>query len=536
MRIQTKAIQLAIAGSAFVALGVSADFSQFDTVAKAADARAKEAMAADPTLREIPNRVLVRFSADATDQDRAEARRAVGCLASSAFTIVPGLERLDTAVSVTDAMARLQGLDGIEYVEPDFVVRADAIPNDEYYEYLWGMENARAPQAWDTRTDGSGVVVAVIDTGVAWDHPDLQNQIWINPGEGPNVDGIDNDGNGIVDDIVGFDYYDYDIYPYDEQGHGTHCAGTIGAEGNNGFGVAGVSWNAQIMIMRFLGPDGGGQTSDAIYCIQYAAFMGAKISNNSWGGGGFSQALEDALAYARSQGHLAICAAGNESNNNDQNPSFPASIGLDNVLSVAAIDLNDNIADFSNFGRTSVDIAAPGVDILSTIPGGFDFLSGTSMATPHVSGLAALVWSHHPDWTYTQVRNAILNTARPIAALNGLCATGGTIDAAAALDYAGGGGGNERPAAPANFRASPRSHSVVLTWTDMSDNEERFEIQRQKKNSKGRWKRNGKGSVGADVEEAEWTNTSSGQYRYRIRARNAAGRSRWSEWVEATVN
>jgi subtilisin-like proprotein convertase family protein len=257
--------------------------------------------------------------------------------------------------------------------------------------------------------------------------------LWRNPGEIPG-NGRDDDGNGFVDDIFGWDFANNDNDPMDDEGHGTHCAGTIAAQGNNGIGVTGVIWDAQIMALKFLGADGSGSTSDAVRCLNYAVANGARISNNSYGGGGFLASFQTALQNARARGHLFIAAAGNETNNNDANASFPANYNVDNVVSVAATDNRDRIASFSNFGATTVDIAAPGVNILSTLPGGgYGNLSGTSMAAPHVAGAAALVWDANPALTYTQVISRLYNNADRVASLTGLVATGARLNVNRAL-------------------------------------------------------------------------------------------------------
>jgi subtilisin family serine protease len=261
----------------------------------------------------------------------------------------------------------------------------------------------------------------------------LANNIWTNPGEIAG-DGIDNDGNGYVDDIHGYDFVNNDADPMDDNSHGTHVAGTIAAEGNNGTGVAGVNWSAQIMPLKFLDAGGWGDTFGAIQAVEYATMMGAKLTSNSWGGGGYSQALYDAIAAAGDAGQLFVAAAGNSSSDNDTYPEYPASYDLDNIIAVAATDNNDQLAWFSNYGAASVDLGAPGVDIYSTFPGNsYGTLSGTAMATPHVSGVAALLWAQNPDMTPEQVKNRILASADPIPALEGHTVSGGRLNAFRAL-------------------------------------------------------------------------------------------------------
>ena len=233
-------------------------------------------------------------------------------------------------------------------------------------------------------------MVAIIDTGIDYTHPDLAANIWTNPGEIAG-DGIDNDGNGYVDDVHGYDFVNNDGDPMDDHFHGTHTAGTVGAVGNNGVGVTGVNWQVKLMALKFLGASGSGSVSGAVSALEYAVTMGVRLSNNSWGGGGYSQALYDAIKNSQVIGHVFVAAAGNSGVNSDLQPAYPASYDLDNIISVAAIDSSDNLASFSNRGVVTVDLAAPGVAVLSTVlGGGYASYSGTSMATPHVTGAAAL--------------------------------------------------------------------------------------------------------------------------------------------------
>ena len=406
----------------------------------------KQVLLADPTLQYDPYSVFVKFSVDATAADRDAVAAAVGGSALHTYSLVPGLVHLEITCSVKDAIDRIATLKGVEYVEPDFVVRADAVPNDPSFGLLWGMQNtgqtvnadpgiagadARATGAWDILVGNPGFVVAIIDSGTLLSHPDLAANIWTNPGEIAG-NGIDDDANGYIDDVSGYDFFSIDNNPSDG-GHGTHTAGTVGAVGNNGIGVAGVAWNCKIMPLRFLGPTGG-FTSDAILAIQYAVQKQVKVSNNSWGGSVASQPLYDAIAAARSFDHLFVASAGNNAANSDSLPSYPAAYNLDNIISVAATDNNDARAFFSNYGPASVDLGAPGVNVLSTYGTSYAYLNGTSMAAPHVAGVAALVFMQNPTMTYAQVKARILGSVRPIASLTGLCVSGGVLNAAAALN------------------------------------------------------------------------------------------------------
>jgi subtilisin family serine protease len=299
------------------------------------------------------------------------------------------------------------------------------------------------------------------------------------------------------------------------------------------------------MPLRFIGP-AGGSTSDAVSAIEYAVAQGARVSSNSWGGGGFSLSLYNAVSAARAIGHVFVAAAGNNGVNTDSSPFYPAAFNLDNVLSVAATDYRDNLAGWSNYGVKTVDVGAPGVNIYSTYKGsGYAWLSGTSMAAPHVAGLVALVQEQHSGWDYPQVINQVLATVRPVASLDGKTKTGGVINALAAL---GGGttptvpspppASDTPPAAPSGLQATVDQTIglVTLNWNDESDNETGFQVQREKYNSK---RRKWAGtrlltSVGADVTQAT-DSPGDGDFRYQARAYNDAGSSAWTDWVEVNV-
>lgn len=391
--------------------------------------------------------------------------------------------RLAPGADMTKTLATFKGMKGVAYAEPDYVVRLQKTPNDPAFSTLWGLNNPGgssgkadadidAPEAWDVSTGTGKTLVAVIDTGVDYRHPDLAANMWKNPGEIAG-NGKDDDNNGIIDDIFGADFYSNDGDPMDEHGHGTHVSGTIGAVGNNGIGVSGVNWNAKIMALRFLGPDGSGEISDAIKCLDYAVKMGAKISNNSWGGGGFSQAFKDALTRAGAAGHTFVAAAGNHSGNNDKSPSYPASYDNANVVSVAAMTSMDELASFSCYGKASVDIAAPGVGINSTLPGGtYGSYSGTSMATPHVVGALSLVMDANPGMTGADAVKKLLSSVDSLTILKDKVATGGRLNVAKALVTP-----VQQIKAPSNLQfTNVTDTSVRLSWKDNSSNETMFKI------------------------------------------------------------
>jgi serine protease len=513
-------------------------------------ARAIRALEANPTIAQSPGTLLVKFKASAAPATKASVRAALQARTLRSYTLVPNLELVETTLPVNQVVTALRGLAAVEYAEPDYVVRhTDTIPGDTYFNLQWGARNtgqsvngdpgasgadARVSAAWDTTTGSSSLIIAVIDTGTQWSHPDLAPNIWSNPGE--VADGIDNDGNGYIDDVRGWDFYDRDNNPDDPNGHGTHTAGTVGAVGNNGAGVAGMMWSCRIIPLRFLGPQGG-YTSDAVLALQYAVAKGAKISNNSWGGGGYSSALFDAINQSRAAGHLFVAAAGNGGvdqigDNNDSIPFYPASYNVDNVISVAATDNDDRRATFSNYGATSVDLGAPGVNIVSTYPGGYGYNSGTSMACPHVAGIAGLVWAANPSFTYADVRSRLFSTVRPISALNNITVTGGIVNAAAAVT------GNNPPPPPAVPNA-PGTPSITklsggqlrISWADNSSNEDNFHVQRERKQGNQWTNQTNLGPVGANVTSLIDA-PGSGTFRYRVRASNATGTSAWSAWKQ----
>jgi len=391
----------------------------------------------------VEGQLIIKFVDEATVRQKIEVGARINSVTLKKFPLTGAQLVQISGVSVEEAINLFKDDPRVQYVEPNYIWRADIVSNDPDFDLLWGMHNTGQTggmvdadidvvEAWNIST-GDSVIIGMIDTGVDITHLDLQGNIWINLGEIPN-NGMDDDSNGYVDDIHGWDFVNWDNIPLDDNGHGTHCSGTIAAVGNNSAGVVGVCWSARIMALKFLDSDGEGTTADAVLAVEYATRMGARLTSNSWGGGGYSQALKDAIDSSGAQGMLFVAAAGNSRNDNDASPFYPSSYDLENIISVAATDHNDNLADErlwgSNWGLTSVDLGAPGVNIYSLLPGNrYGYKSGSSMAAPHVSGSAALIWSEHPNLTHLQVKNLITTMVDPIPTLAGRSVSGGRLNA-----------------------------------------------------------------------------------------------------------
>jgi subtilisin family serine protease len=444
-RVRSRALRLVLPVSALLALTlvVTATRARADGGAvTAADRPADQAQA-------VPGELIVGFNSDAS---ASETRRAV---ASAGGKVEEKLGLLDGAVvaskggrSTEDVAATLEGSDAVDYVEPNYLLHASRVPNDPAFGKLWGLRNVGqfggnpgadigATAAWDVATGGD-ITVAVVDTGLDYRHPDLVANTWTNPSDPAN--GQDDDGDGFVDDVHGVDFINDDSDPMDDSGHGTHVAGIVGARGDNSIGTVGVNWSVRIMPLKFLDRNGDGNTADAAQAIAYAVDHGAKVINASWGGTAFSQTLYQAVANASDHGVLLVSAAGNEGANGDVAPDYPAGFSLPNVISVAATDRNDRLLDFSNYGRRTVQLAAPGDEIDSTVPpsvdaSGYTEFSGTSMAAPFVSGAAALYLSRWPGSSVGLVRDALLRTTVPLPSLEGKTSTGGRLDVARALGF-----------------------------------------------------------------------------------------------------
>lgn len=361
------------------------------------------------------------------------------------------LVKLPPGLLLQNVIQGLQRDSNVEFAEPNWIYHHFATSNDTYYTNgsLWGMYGdqsspanqygSQAAEAWAAGNTGSATVyVGVIDEGMMYTHADLNGQVWRNGQE--LADGIDNDGNGLVDDLRGWDFNSNDNTIYDGTGddHGTHVAGTIGAKGGNGSGVAGMCWNVRIISAKFLGPSGGTLSNavkacDYITNIKLQKGLNVVATNNSWGGGGYSQSLYDAIDRAKNAEILFVAAAGNGSSNNDSSPNYPSNYTNSNLIAVASITSSGGLSSFSNWGANSVDLGAPGSSVLSTVPysgtnPSYAYYSGTSMATPHVTGAAALYAASHPGANAATIKNAILSSAVPTSSLAGKCVTGGRLN------------------------------------------------------------------------------------------------------------
>ena len=436
--------------------------------------------------------LIVRFEPGVSAAERASIRDQAGTDFERTLP-VSGMQLVDTEPGQGAAAAEraLERQDGVLYAEPNAIRRASLRPDDQHYSLLWGLENTGQSirgsagsadadtdtgDAWDAGI-GGGVTVAVIDSGVDLTHADLAGNTWTNPGEyglGRESNGFDDDLNGRVDDWRGWDFVGGDNNPADENGHGTHVAGTIAARRGNGIGVAGVADGSRLMGLRVLNAQGNGSVANVILAYAYAALEGADVVNLSLGSSVSSRAESDAIAAF--PGMLFVAAAGNGGDDsvgddNDVDPEYPCAYMLPNVVCVAASDNRDRLAPFSNYGDLAVDLAAPGVDIVSTVPGGgYGWASGTSMATPHVSGAAALLWAASPGASVSQIKSALLDGADPVAAFAGRTVTGGRLNVLGSLRMVA--DVTLAPAAPAPA-PSPAPPAAPAPEEDEPENERR---------------------------------------------------------------
>lgn len=335
----------------------------------------------------------------------------------------------------------LKNISGVEFVEPNYTLHAlpATLVLEPMFPNQWGLtekSGINASKAWEITKGSRDIKIAVIDTGVDYNHPDLKSQMWVNDAEKNGKPGVDDDGNGFIDDIYGYDFANNDGDPMDDNEHGTHCAGVIGAA-HNGVGVAGVMVDVQIVALKFLKGSGSGESADAIKAIDYAIKAGVKVMSNSWGGGPDedSKLLEEAIGRAKDNGIVFVAAAGNESTDNDKKHNYPSDYPTENIIAVGSHDLSGGKSYFSNYGKTTIDVFAPGSGILSTVPGGkYVKLSGTSMATPFVAGVVGLLMAQYPQMTYQEIKDRLINTSIKNGKLNNYSVSGGRVDAYRALE------------------------------------------------------------------------------------------------------
>lgn len=434
--------------------------------------------------------------------------------------------RLTPGTPVEEASAILRQDPEVEYVEPNYYRYLARTPSDPQYPDQWNWPMISAPAAWDTATGCAVTPVAVIDSGVDYGHSDLAASIWNNPAEIAG-DGIDNDGNGYIDDAMGWDFVADENDPMDENGHSTHVAGTIAAAGDNAIGVAGLCWRGAVMALRAFDAEGNGTVADVVAAMDYARMKGARVVNASYAGEDFSQAEYEAIGRLQDAGILLVVAAGNDGVNTDRYPNYPVGYDLPNIIAVAATDGNDRLAFFSNFGPTRVHVAAPGDSIRSTyLNNDYAVISGTSMAGPHVSGLAALVWSASPGLAASQVKARILDNVDRLDDLSGAIFTAGRINAYNSL--------LNIPAPPSRFAVDGASDGqIVLGWDDNYTGAVSVKIERRE-SAGGAFAEIALVAPGTFVYHDTGVQTSM-TYSYRARASNGENDSAYTAEASATA-
>jgi subtilisin family serine protease len=395
----------------------------------------------------VPDQLLVKFRAGTGDSVIAAINQSVGGNVKERFRGAPDLRliQLPVGTELTSVIRFYELQPEVDYAEPNHLYHITVLPDDTRFGELWGMHNTGqsggladfdidAPEAWDVQTDASSVVIGSIDTGVDKNHEDLLGNIWTNPGEIAG-NGVDDDNNGFVDDVNGWDFVQNDNNPLDDNSHGSHTMGSTTAVGNNGKGVAGVAWSSQIMIIKVCNSFGSCPTNAIINGIDYATDNGAHITSNSYGGGGFNQSMKDAIGRANAAGSLFSAAAGNNGRNTDNSPFYPASYDDPNIISVANMNRFGNRSSSSNYGATTVDLGAPGSSILSTNPNNqYGTKSGTSMACPHVTGALALMMGFNPTLGHLEYKDLLLQSVDANSAMQGASTSNGVLNVRNALD------------------------------------------------------------------------------------------------------
>lgn len=525
----------------------------------------------------VPGELLIQFRPGVSEVAKAKVRARVVAVQKKHVKKGDGVRKGDlelasipSGAAVEQAIREVEADPAVAFAEPNWIYQHQAASNDPAYTggSLWGMYGdttspanafgSQAGEVWSLDNTGDrGVVIGVIDEGIDLNHPDLAANIWTNPFDG--ADGLDNDGNGYIDDVHGWDFNNGDSSIYDgapgdnsTDSHGTHVAGTVGAQGGNAQGVAGVNWNVSIISGKFLGTNGG-TTADAVQAISYFTDLKTRHGlnlvalNNSWGGGGYSQALHDVIIRAAKAQILFVAAAGNNGTSNDSTARYPANYttlqgtstetaaSYDAVIAVASITSSGARSSFSNYGATTVDLGAPGSGIWSTTPNNtYSSFSGTSMATPHVSGAAALYFSLNPGTTAAAIKTAILDSARatPTASLNGITVTNGRLNVG---EFIAPTPPPAAPADPSGLTATAVSSSQInLAWADNATNEDGYKVERCQ----------GSGctnfvqvvQLGANTAGYSDKGLSAGTtYQYRVHAFNSGGDSGYSNSAGATT-
>lgn len=437
------------------------------------------------------NRIIVRFKDNVTSFAADSVHKSIGIKSQKKLNHLNNIQviELPKNVSIEKVEALYAKNSNVLYVEPDFKIRINPIKSEgSQFEQQWALDNVgqkvgklagvkdadiNGPEAWEMTKGDKEVVLGIIDTGVLYTHPDLIDNMWNNPGEIPG-NGIDDDNNGFVDDVHGINAMNKSGDPLDDNGHGTHCSGIMGGTNASGKGIFGVNQKVSIIGCKFLDAEGGGNMSDALVCMDYFSKLKTREKNPvdiaainaSWGGPGKSKAMQDAIKKLGSDGILFIAAAGNDSEDNDSTASYPANYKLSNIISVAATNNKDELASFSNYGNKSVHVAAPGMDIVSTVlNNGYDSYSGTSMATPYVTGLIGLLKSKNPGLGSKQLKNLVIAGGTSLKSLEGKVISSRRIRAA----DKNGKGSLTCSKQRASYRVLPEKASVLVKVGDVVD-------------------------------------------------------------------